>query len=114
VPRQPGAVFAINGIVAGMDLFDSTATWRKSMHKLVQSYGLDALDNKEIAASNDKPQPKKFLKAVQTAPHERFKAIGPGEDVRINGDKVVGGALAVDGKLVHLVAFPVAWMDVSR
>ena len=108
VPRQAGALFTINGIVAGMDLFDSPATWRKSMRKLVQSYGLDALDSTDGLASDAKPQPKKFLKAVQTAPLERFKAIGLGEDVRINGKKIVGGALAVEGKLVHLVAFPAA------
>ena len=108
VPRQAGAVFTINGVVAGVDLFDSPATWRKSMRKLVQSYGLDALDSANGPASDARPQPKKFLKAVQTAPLERFKAIGLGEDVRISGKKVAGGALAVDGKLIHLVAFPAA------
>jgi hypothetical protein len=106
VPRQAGALFAINGIVAGMDLFDSPATWRKSMRKLLQSYGLDALDRTHGPASDAGPQPKKFLKAVQVSPLERFKAIGLGEDVRINGKKTVGGALVVDGRLVHLVAFP--------
>ncbi len=37
VPRQAGALFTINGIVAGLDVFDSQATWRKSMRKLVRS-----------------------------------------------------------------------------
>jgi len=108
VPRQAGAIFTINGVVAGVDLFDSPATWRKSMRKLVQSYGLDALDSTRGPAPDARPQPKKFLKAVQAAPLERFKAIGLGEDVRINGKEVAGGALAVDGKLIHLVAFPAA------
>ncbi len=108
VPRQAGALFTINGIVAGMDLFDSPATWRKSMHKLVQSYGLDALDSTRGPVSDRKPQPKKFLKAVQAAPREEFKAIGLGDDVRIKGKKIIGGALAVDGTLIHLVAFPAA------
>jgi hypothetical protein len=106
VPRQAGAIFVINGLLAGMDLFDSPATWRKSMRKLVQSYGLDALDNAGVPASDASPQPKEFLKAVQAAPCERFKAIGLGEDIRVNGERVVGGLLAVDGRLVHLTAFP--------
>ena len=42
--RQAGALFAINGVIVGLDLFDSPATWRKLMPKLVHSYGLDALD----------------------------------------------------------------------
>lgn len=108
VPRQAGALFTINGIVAGMDLFDSPATWRKSMHKLVQSYGLDALDSTHGPMSDTKPQPMTFLKAVEAAPREAFKAVGLGEDVRIGGETIAGGALTVDGKVIHLVAFPAA------
>jgi len=106
VPRQAGAVFTINGIVAGLDVFDSPATWRKSMRKLVQSFGLDALDNAGAPASDATPQPEAFLSALKQAARERFPAIGVGEDVRITGDSIVGGGLVVDGKVVHLVAFP--------
>jgi hypothetical protein len=35
---------AIGGNIAGLDVFDSPATWRKLSPKLVRSYGLDALD----------------------------------------------------------------------
>ena len=114
VPRQAGAVFAINGIVAGLDVFDSPATWRKSMRKLVQSYGLDALDHADarghvgasVGGSDAKPQPEVFVAALRQASRDRFPAIGVGEDVRIAGDSIVGGGLVVDGKVMHLVAFP--------
>jgi hypothetical protein len=106
VPRQAGALFTINGIVAGIDVFDSQATWRKSMRKLVQSYGLDAVDHAAAPASDAKPQPKRFLSTLKKAARERFPAIGIGEDVRITGDTIVGGGLVVDGKVIHLVAFP--------
>ena len=99
-------VFTINGIVAGLDVFDSPATWRKSMRKLVQSYGLDALDNAGGLVPDAKPQPEVFLSALKQASRDRFPAIGVGEDVRIAGDTIVGGGLVVDGKVVHLVAFP--------
>ena len=33
LPRQVGAVFAINGAIVGLELFDNPATWRKSMRK---------------------------------------------------------------------------------
>jgi hypothetical protein len=104
VPRQAGALFTINGMVAGLDLFDSQATWRKSMRKLVQSYGLDALDQTDGPRSDAKPQPTRFLSALKKAVRERFPALG--EDLRISSDTIAGGALAVDGKVVHLVAFP--------
>lgn len=105
-PRQAGALFTINGIVAGIDVFDCQATWRKSMRKLIQSYGLDAVDRAEEPASDAKPQPKRFLSTLKKAAREGFPAIGLGEDVRINGDTIVGGGLVVDGKVIHLVAFP--------
>ena len=122
VPRQGGAVFTINGIVAGLDVFDSPATWRKSMRKLVQSFGLDALDHAEArghvgasaGGSDATPQPEAFLSALKQASRERFPAIGVGEDVRITGDSIVGGGLVVDGKVVHLVAFPASAHAVSE
>jgi hypothetical protein len=113
-PRQAGALFTINGVVAGIDVFDSPATWRKSMRKLVQSYGLDALDHADargpVGASDGgadgKPQPKRFLSTLKKTAREHFPAIGMGEDVRLSGRTVVGGGLVVDGKVIHLVAFP--------
>jgi len=105
-PRQAGALFTINGAVVGLDLFDSPSTWRKQMHKLVQSYGLDALDLAGAPVSDARPQPKRFLTTLKKAAQERFKAIGLGDDVRINGGNVAGGALTVDDRVVHLVAFP--------
>lgn len=105
-PRQAGAVFTINGIVAGLDVFDSPATWRKSMRKLVQSFGLDALDNAGGPVSDATPRPDVFLSALKQSARQRFPAIGVGEDVRITGDMIVGGGLVVHGKVVHLVAFP--------
>ena len=44
VPLQIGAVFAINGQVAGMELFDAQAAFAAYLPKLVKSYALDAID----------------------------------------------------------------------
>jgi hypothetical protein len=108
VPRQAGALFTINGVVAGLDLFDSQVTWRRSMRKLVQSYGLDALDQADGPVSDAGPQPERFLAAVKGATCERFRALGLGEDVRISGDRIAGAALTQDSTVIHLVAFPAA------
>jgi hypothetical protein len=108
LPRQAGALFTINGIVAGIDLFDCPATWQKSMRKLVESYGLDAVDHSGAPAPDAKPQPTRFLATLKEAPRKRFPAIGIGDDVRISGTTIAGGGLVVDGRLVHLVAFPAA------
>ena len=76
------------------------------MRKLVESYGLDALDHLAAPVSETKPQPQRFLSTLKKTPQERFPAIGLGEDVRISGSTIVGGGLVVDEKLIHLVAFP--------
>jgi hypothetical protein len=104
--RQAGAIFAINGRIAGLDVFDSQTTWRKSMPKLVHSYGLDALDRAESAPRRTAPRPVRFLSALKDAEREHFPAIGVGDDVRLTGRAVVGGGLVVNDKVVHLVAFP--------
>jgi hypothetical protein len=112
--RQAGAMFAINGVIVGLDLFDSPATWRKLMPKLVHSYGLDALDrttrrgfdkDEEGHPLEAQPDPAKFLRAVRRAKATEFPAIGLGTDLRIDGRALAGGALAVDDGVVHLVAF---------
>ena len=108
LPRQAGAVFAINGEVAGLDVFGSAAMWRKSMRKLVLSYGLDALDRADEPKAAEGASPGRFLAALKRTSAERFPAIGLGEDLRLTGRSVAGGGLVVDGKLVHLVAFPKA------
>jgi hypothetical protein len=49
-----------------------------------------------------------FLDLIGATHAERFKALGEGEDIRLTGQGIAGGALAVGGRLVHLAAFVVA------
>ncbi len=44
IEGQVGALFAIDGRIAGLDLFDAPETFRKLFPKLLRSYGLDALN----------------------------------------------------------------------
>jgi hypothetical protein len=105
VERQVGAVFAINGFVVGLDLFDSPSTWQELAPKLTQSYGLDALDRAGNGRLELRTEPADFLRALSDVPTNEFKAIGEGSDLRIESGLFAGGALAVDGSIVHLVAF---------
>ena len=43
----------------------------------------------------------------RAADAERFPALGEGEDIRITGNGVAGGGLAVSGRVVHLAGFRV-------
>jgi hypothetical protein len=104
---QIGALFAINGEIAGIDIFDNAETFAKLSSKLVRSYALDAID--EISPGSNqasKEAAEMFLKEIEVADTVGFPAVGLGEDVRLTGNGVTGGALIVEGKSIHLCAFP--------
>jgi hypothetical protein len=114
---QRGAVFVLEGRAVGVELFDAAATWRKLAPKFARSYALDALDA-EFArrrgfaaplpargAESLRAATDELLRRVAAAPEKRFPAIGLGEDIRLAGENVAGGALVVGGRLVHLSAF---------
>ena len=104
--RQLGAVVAIDGRPVGLELFDSSAAFARYLGKLVGSYALDALETengKTLAPTEASVQ--HFLDSICTAEGQRFAALGEGEDIRLTGKGIAGGALAVNGRLVHLAGF---------
>ena len=107
-PRQRGAVVALDGKVAGLEVFDSAAAFAKYLDKLVRSYALDALetaDGRTVAPPEEAAR--RFIERIKAAATERFAALGEGEDIRLKGEGVAGGALAAGGRLVHLAGYAV-------
>ncbi len=106
--RQAGALFAVNGRIAGLELFDSAATFRKFLEKLVRSYALDAIEEPlTIANPPIEAVVGRFLADMQAAALSRFPAVGEGEDLRFESGEVAGGALYAGNRVVHLCAFRV-------
>lgn len=107
-PRQRGAVIALEGKVTGLELFDSAATFAKFLDKLVRSYALEAVQaGSTRALAPSEADVRRFIEAMKAAAAERFGALGEGEDIRLRGDGIAGGALAADGRLVHLAGYAV-------
>jgi hypothetical protein len=105
VERQVGAVFFINGAPAGLECFDAPSVWRVLSPKLIRSYALDAIDrsgSRRPAAVDVSA----FIARITASGAATFPAVGEGEDVRLSGDHVVGGALIARDRLIHLSAFP--------
>ena len=109
---QVGAIFAIRGQIAGLDVFDAPRTWAALMPKLVRSYGLDALDMGIGGDGFAQPDPRRFLDAVCHARCTAYPAVGAGQDLRLEGGGIVGAALSTEHGIVHAVAFPSA--EVTR
>ncbi len=109
VDRQVGAVFAINGRILGAELFDSAEVFAKLLNKLVGSYAMDAIEEPEAnGEALDGPAVTDFLSRIQASAMESFPAVGEGQDLRLHGRGVSGGALQADGRVVHLSAFSTA------
>lgn len=102
---QVGACFAINGAIRGLEVFDSSATCRKLLPRLIRSYALDAIEERTQHATATAPDVSAFIADIGTAAIDRFQALGEGEDLRLRSDRVSGGALAARERIVHLCAF---------
>ena len=103
-PDQVGAVFAIGGRVAGAELFETPELFASYYRKVAESYALDALRHRS-EASPPAAGAESLIADLQKAQGSSFRAIGLGEDVRIDEAHLVGGALLYDDRVVHLAAF---------
>ena len=103
---QVGAIFAISGVAAGIELFDCSATLRTYLPKILRSYALDAIANQTSQPTDtSSDEASRFLETVLGLDARSFAAIGLGEDLRLSSATISGGALAHDGRVVHLAAF---------
>ncbi len=108
VANQTGALFAINGRAVGLDLFDSTKPLQNMLPGLVQSYALDAIDQfdgKNCAEAAPAATAESLLGDCAAAAVSNFPAIGLGQDLRLEGTGITGGALAIAERVIHLCAF---------
>jgi hypothetical protein len=111
VEHQVGALFAIDGRIVALDVFDRPSTLRTLLPKLVRSVAIDAIDS---AVSGGKasvyplesagPQ---FLAAVSALHAHVSPSAGMGSDLRLTGNGLTGAALVVDGRVLQLGAFAV-------
>jgi len=109
---QVGAVFALNGEIRGVELFDCAQTFARQFPKLLRGWALDGIDEAgdgvriPVAAEAEA-----MLREVGALPAQAYPAAGLGEDVRLAGERAAGGALVVDGRVVHLCAFRLTRRD---
>ena len=109
VPRQVGALFALDGRPVGLELFDAAGTFASTLGRLVESYALDAIERPRKASPvPDGASAEAFLARAAAARAEVTKAVGEGEDVRLEAPGLVGEALVVDGRVVHLSVLEMA------
>ena len=105
IKDQVGAVFALNGRMVGLDLFDYPQTLSRLLAKLVRSHAMEALREPAVGtAAIPQSKVQTFIDSVSQATTSRYAAIGEGEDLRLETQDIVGGGLEARGRLIHLCA----------
>jgi len=101
-----GFAVALGGRMAGADLFDQPATTEGLWPKLLRSYAMDALDSAE-GGTVERQRAQHLFERVRGARAETYPSIALGEDVRFDGDGVVGGGLVYEETPIHVTLFRV-------
>ena len=105
---QAGAVFAVNGEVRGLELFDRPETFGRQLKKLLQSWGLDAIDFPDgNGKAADAAAAADLIRQAAGLEGRAYPATGLGTDLRLEGGDLSGAALVVGSRVVHLCAFRV-------
>jgi len=86
VADQVGAIFAMNGVVVGLEAFDSPQAWHNSVPKLARSYGLDLLDETRVGVSSHLPRTAGLHRRSCRRGYQSIRGIGYGDRHQIRRD----------------------------
>jgi len=108
LPNQVGLLAMIHGRPVGLDLFSQSAANAKAHPKLVCSYALESLLDR-----NGKRHPngasltcaRAFINEILEAEVTPFPSIGYGTDLRFEAPRLIGTALVHDDEVIHAAFF---------
>jgi uncharacterized protein (DUF1810 family) len=102
-----GMVVALHGRMVGADMFDQPRTMKTLWPRLVRSYALDALSRDGSSSPVGPERAKRSMERAKTAKTETYQSLALGEDVRLEGEGVIGAALVYEGIPIHTSLFRV-------
>lgn len=114
VDGQVGGIFILNGRARGLELFDCAATLGKLFPKLIRSWAFDAINERHTPAHVGDAGVDSLLAAITNAQTTNHPGVGEGEDIRLSGANISGGALFARERLMHLCVFNTADHDGSE
>jgi ARG/rhodanese/phosphatase superfamily protein len=103
--RQVGVVCMAGDRLIGLDLFDKASTLAQYLRAIVAGHTLDVWSAAQVRENDPVQAIEDFLAQVERATREKAGAVGLGEEIVMH-DPVEGVGLEVEGRLVHLAAFP--------
>jgi len=114
VPNQKGMLVLINNRVAGFDLISRESAYAELHPKLIKSYAMDALLQRQNNSANGNPAFDKavsFLERAQKCNEKDYDSVGYGRDYRYNGNAMTGSALLHKDEVIHMSFFSIDESD---
>ena len=121
-----GVLVFIDGMPAGMDFLSRDKAFKALFPKLIRSYAMEAIHLRErrkagrgkgdavkALAVPGPDEAREFLKGAAACDEKRYEAVGLGWSCRYAGPGIVGSALSVNEKIVHMAFFSVAEAESS-
>jgi hypothetical protein len=112
VRPQKGLLVFIGGEPVGFDFVSREKAFELLHPKLIKSYAMEAvLEDNKNGGKPDRARAGVFLKEAAECEEKKYESVGRGHDFRYEGKTMVGSALAVDDKVVHMAFFRVGGAD---
>jgi hypothetical protein len=106
VPHQKGILVTISGKVAGFDIVSLSPVYQMVHSKLIKSYALDALLQKEKDGDEATiNKARSFIEGAAGCEDKKYKSVGHGWDHRFEGKGMVGSALVHEENVIHMAFF---------
>ncbi len=107
LPSHVGAIFVVNGEVAGAHIFENEQIFASQLISLIDCYAADPIRiRSNINKRKSKNSAKDFLSDILDTAITPSPTPGEGEDFRFSESHVVGSALIVNHRIAHLCAIP--------
>ena len=102
---QVGTIFAINGQIEGLELFDSPDTMAVMHKKLIRHYAKEAVKRSHRQTLlTSRHDAKRFLAKLRQAHEQSHLTIGLGKKLEVTGREISGGGIRFNESLLHLRA----------
>ena len=107
LPSQIGVVFVVNGKVVGAELYENETIFAFLLPNLIDCYAADAIKiRSRISKRNSDKAVEDFMSGLGSSRIKDSPTPGEGKDFRFDNRDVIGGALVVNDRIVHLCALP--------
>jgi hypothetical protein len=108
VEDQKGLLVFINGKIMGLDVISSKSAYKILHKKLIKSYALDSMvqkDDEKIRSNIKLDLAYKFINEIVKSEETKNESVGYGYDYRFASDSYIGSTLVFNDEVIHASFF---------